>query len=40
MVGYDGNAVMNVWVGNLGKYVEGELVGEWLSLPCNDFEED
>lgn len=24
---------MRVWVGNLGKYNEGELVGEWITLP-------
>lgn len=26
---------VNVWIGNLGKYNEGELVGEWFSLPCD-----
>lgn len=25
--------MLNVWVGNLGKYNEGELVGDWLNLP-------
>lgn len=29
---------INVWVGNLGKYNEGELVGEWFTLPV-DMEE-
>lgn len=29
---------INVWIGNLGKYNEGELVGEWFTLPC-DMEE-
>lgn len=29
---------VNLWIGNLGKYNEGELVGEWFSLPC-DMEE-
>ncbi|QJI52308.1 antirestriction protein [Psychrobacillus phage Perkons] len=29
---------VNVWIGNLGKYNEGELVGEWFTLPC-DMEE-
>lgn len=24
---------MRVWVGNLGKYNEGKLVGEWITLP-------
>ncbi|WP_227976804.1 antirestriction protein ArdA [Bifidobacterium breve] len=24
---------IRVWVGNLGKYVEGELKGGWASLP-------
>ena len=26
---------VNVWIGNLGKYNEGELVGEWFTLPCD-----
>lgn len=26
---------VNVWIGNLGKYNEGELVGEWFALPCD-----
>ena len=30
--------MLNVWIGNLGKYNEGELVGEWLSLPVTDKE--
>ena len=25
--------VFDVWVGNLGKYNEGKLIGEWVSLP-------
>ena len=29
---------INVWIGNLGKYNEGHLVGEWFTLPC-DFDE-
>lgn len=29
---------MNVYIANLGKYNEGELVGAWFSLPI-DFEE-
>ena len=27
--------MLNVWIGNLGKYNEGELVGEWLELPVS-----
>jgi|SRR5690606_27418210 len=26
-------AEIRIWVGNLGKYNEGELVGEWFTLP-------
>ena len=37
---YDSNASISVWVGNLGKYNEGDLVGEWFSLPRDDFGED
>lgn len=40
MAKYDSNASISVWVGNLGKYNKGELVGEWFSLPCDDFEEE
>lgn len=31
---------VKVWVGNLGKYNEGNLVGKWIELPINedDFE--
>ena len=25
--------MLNIWVGNLGKYNEGELKGGWLELP-------
>ena len=32
--------MLNVWVGNLGKYNEGELVGEWLKLPVSKQELD
>jgi len=31
--------MFNVWIGNLGKYNEGELVGKWVELPCDDFDE-
>lgn len=40
MAKYDSNAPISVWVGNLGKYNEGELVGEWFSFPCEDFDEE
>lgn len=25
---------MQVYIANLGKYNEGELVGDWFSFPC------
>lgn len=28
----------NVFITNLGKYNEGELVGKWVELPCEDLE--
>ena len=28
----------SAWVGNLGKYNDGELVGEWVDFPCSDEE--
>lgn len=31
---------MKVWIGNLGKYNEGELVGGWLELPVHQDELD
>lgn len=31
--------MFQIWIGNLGKYNEGELVGEWVDLPCEDFDE-
>lgn len=31
-------SVLRVYVANLGKYNEGELVGEWLDLPATDKE--
>lgn len=40
MAKYNANNPINVWVGNLGKYNEGELVGEWFGLPCEDFDEE
>lgn len=27
--------MIKIWVGNLGKYNEGELVGEWFTLPAD-----
>lgn len=30
--------MITVYLTNLGKYTEGELVGEWLQLPCKDSE--
>ena len=30
--------MFNVFITNLGKYNEGELVGKWLELPCVDLE--
>lgn len=32
--------MFRVFITNLGKYNEGELVGKWLSLPCEDVEEE
>ena len=29
--------MFKIWLGNLGKYNEGFLVGEWVDLPCDDF---
>lgn len=29
---------MRVYIANLGKYVEGELVGDWFSFPLNEEE--
>jgi antirestriction protein len=31
--------MMNIYVANLAKYNEGELVGEWISLPADNLEE-
>lgn len=30
--------ILSIFVTNLGKYNEGELVGEWLELPATDEE--
>ena len=32
------NNMFRVYITNLGKYNEGELVGKWLDLPCDDIE--
>ena len=32
--------MFRVFITNLGKYNEGELVGKWLDLPCNDTEKE
>lgn len=29
--------MFRIFLTNLGKYNEGELVGEWVELPCEDF---
>ena len=29
-----------IWIGNLGRYNEGHLIGEWISLPCTAEELD
>lgn len=31
-------AYINIYLTNLGKYNEGELVGEWVELPVSDEE--
>ncbi|HID0815722.1 TPA: antirestriction protein ArdA [Clostridium botulinum] len=30
--------MLNIYMANLGKYNEGKLVGEWLTLPCEESE--
>lgn len=32
--------MLRIFISNLGKYVEGELIGEWVELPCTDGELD
>jgi antirestriction protein len=32
------NLVLNIYVANLGKYNEGQLVGEWINLPATEEE--
>ncbi|MBR5823774.1 MAG: antirestriction protein ArdA [Paludibacteraceae bacterium] len=31
--------MINIAITNLGKYNEGELIFEWVTLPCDDFTE-
>lgn len=35
---YDENAICNIYIANLGKYNEGELVGGWIALPVEEEE--
>lgn len=35
---YDDEAPIRIYVANLGKYNEGELVGSWISLPMDEGE--
>lgn len=30
--------MLKIYIANLGKYNEGELVGEWVKLPCEDLD--
>lgn len=32
--------MFKVFLTNLGKYNEGELVGKWVDLPCDDWQEE
>ena len=32
--------MLNVWIGNLGKYNEGELIGKWITFPITKQELD
>lgn len=31
--------MLKIYIANLGKYNEGELVGKWVELPCEDLDE-
>ena len=31
--------MFKVFITNLGKYVEGKLIGKWLDLTCNKISE-
>ena len=37
---YSGGKPLGVWIGNLGKYNEGALVGEWVRFPTSRDEID
>lgn len=30
------STILNIWIGNLGKYNEGELKGDWIELPVSE----
>lgn len=30
------STILNIWIGNLGKYNEGELKGGWIELPVSE----
>ena len=30
--------MLRIFLTNLGKYNEGQLIGEWVELPCTDDE--
>ena len=32
--------ILSIFITNLGKYNEGELIGEWVDLPCDESEFD
>ena len=32
--------ILSIFITNLGKYNEGELIGEWVDLPCDESELD
>lgn len=32
--------MINIYITNLGKYNEGELIGKWVQLPCDDLEKE
>ena len=31
--------MLKIYIANLGKDNEGELVGKWVELPCEDLDE-
>ena len=36
----EGETMFNIFIANLGKYNEGELVGKWLKLPCDSISKE